>query len=96
MLKEKVVVSNIPPQFFAATALPSPDKVDHDGNYKDERYAWFNTYEYPTLRDYFYNVGGVAPVYLIYNPTDDDKAVMEECGAKTERFGYSFYLFYWE
>ncbi len=96
LLKEKVVVSNIPPQFFAATALPSPDKVDYDGNYKDEKYAWFNTYEYPTLRDYFYNVGGVAPVYLIYNPTDDDKAVMEECGAKTERFGYSFYLFYWE
>ncbi|WP_029232810.1 ArnT family glycosyltransferase [Butyrivibrio sp. VCB2006] len=95
-LKEKVVVSNIPPQFFAATALPSPDKVDYEGNYKDEKYAWFNTYEYPTLRDYFYNVGGVSPVYLIYNPTEDDMAVMEENGAIVKQFGYSFYLYYWE
>ena len=95
-LKDKVVATNIPPQFYAASALPSPDKIDYDGNYHDDLYFWYESMEYPSLRDYFYNVGGMGQVYLLYDPSDDDRAVMEENGATLAEFNYNFYLYYWE
>lgn len=96
-LADRVVASNIPPMTYPATALPSPDKIDADSNYKDEEhYTYYVNYGYETLRDYFFNVGGYDQIYLVYLPTEDDQLFFNEYGATVKQFGYSFYLYYWE
>ncbi len=96
-LKDKVVATNIPPMFYAASALPSPDKIDEGGNYKDkEHYTCYSDLGYDSVRDYLYEVGGYNQIYLVYNPTEDEKLVFDELGAITKQFGYSFFLYYWE
>ncbi len=95
-LRDKVVASNIPPQFYMATLLPTPDKLDETSSCTDDHYTCYAYSEYETLREYFYNKGGTSMAYLVYLPTDDDMAVMEESGATVQKFGYSFYLYYWE
>lgn len=96
-LKDKVVASNIPPMFYAASALPSPDMIDYNGNYRDDDHYTCYTYsEYNSLREYLYEKGGTDKAYLIYDPTDDDKQLFEELHATQKQFGYSIYLYYWE
>lgn len=96
-LRDKMVATNIPPMFYAASALPSPDMIDYYGNYKDdEHYTCYTNYGYDSLRDYLFEKGGIDKVYLIYNPDDDDKLLFEELGATQKQFGYSIYLYYWE
>jgi hypothetical protein len=38
----------------------------------------------------------MSQAYLIYDPSDDDRAVMEENGATLVEFNYGFYLYFWE
>jgi len=96
-LRDKMVASNIPPMFYAASALPPPDMIDYYGNYKDdEHYTCYTNYGYDSLRDYLFDKGGIDKVYLIYNPDEDDKLLFEELGATQKQFGYSIYLYYWE
>lgn len=95
-LRDKVVATNIPPLFYPATIIPTPDKIDRDGYYKDPHYYCYAYSEKDKLRDYFYNTGGFSQIYLVYLPTEDDKLLFEEMGATVKQFGYSFYLYYWE
>ncbi len=95
-LKDREIATNIPPFLAAASVLPNPELIDEEGNYRGENYVCYTYTDYETLRDYFYNRGGTADVYLIYRPQEDDLALFEEMGARCERFGLSFYLYYWE
>lgn len=95
-LSGKVIASNMPPHTFIATALPSPDQINEKGDYVDELYTCYKYSDLKTLKEYFFNVGGMGQVYLVYRPSEEDIALMEECNATIERYGHSFYVFYWE
>ncbi len=96
LLRDKVIASNIPPQSYMATLLPPPEEIDENCNCTDDHYTCYSMTDYTTLRDYIYNQGGTDKAYLVYRPSDDDFAVFAEMSAQCVRFGYNFYLWYWE
>lgn len=94
--KEKKIACNIPPHLMVATALPDPDHVNEDGYFIDDSYICYSYTDQKELKDYFFNVGGMGEVYLVYRPSENEIELMGECGASIKRFGYNFYVFYWE
>ncbi len=96
LLKDKVIATNIPTTTYPASILPSPDKIDENGNYSDERYICYTNYEYDSLREFVFNKGGLDIAYLVYRPLPDDAELFDELGAVDRQFGINFHLYYWE